>query len=81
MNIKIGDIVTRPSYQRDLLFRVIAINDSEAGKYATLIGEDVRLIADAPCTDLEVVDAKEQDQRKKQEEERKQNKMRTNNPQ
>ncbi|MBW0934185.1 sporulation peptidase YabG [Priestia megaterium] len=69
MNIKIGDIVTRPSYQRDLLFRVIAINDSEAGKYATLIGEDVRLIADAPCTDLEVVDAKEQDQRKKQEEE------------
>ncbi|TYR78320.1 sporulation peptidase YabG [Priestia megaterium] len=68
MNIKIGDIVTRPSYQRDLLFRVIAVNEGNAGAYATLIGKDIRLIADAPFSDLEVVDIKEQRRRQEQEE-------------
>ncbi|AQX52966.1 sporulation peptidase YabG [Priestia flexa] len=67
MNIKIGDIVTRPSYDRDLLFRVIAVNEGEE-QYATLIGEDIRLIADAPLSDLEVVDVQEQQRRKEQEE-------------
>ncbi|WP_110114666.1 sporulation peptidase YabG [Bacillus sp. CGMCC 1.16541] len=68
MNIKVGDVVTRPSYQRDLLFRVISINQDETGAiYATLFGEDVRLIADAPFSDLEVVS--EQEKKKRQQEE------------
>ncbi|MFC3882059.1 sporulation peptidase YabG [Bacillus songklensis] len=70
MSIKIGDIVTRPSYGRDLLFRVISINTNEKGEhYATLYGEDVRLIADAPFFDLEVVSRIEREQRLKKEDE------------
>jgi spore coat assemly protein len=70
MSIKIGDIVTRPSYERDLLFRVISININEKGEhYATLYGEDVRLVADAPFSDLEVVSRMEREQRLKKEDE------------
>ncbi|ANB59090.1 sporulation peptidase YabG [Anoxybacillus sp. B7M1] len=70
MDIKIGDIVARKSYECDLLFRVIDIkvkNDGE--KEVILHGEDVRLIADAPFDDLIIIDEQEQQMRQKKESE------------
>jgi spore coat assembly protein len=67
MDIKVGDIVARKSYQCDLLFRVIDIKEKGDEKEAILYGEDVRLIADAPCSDLVVIDEREQQERKKKE--------------
>lgn len=68
MNISIGDLVTRKSYQGDLLFKVVDITN----KIALLHGEDVRLEADAPLADLEIVTKSElnrrQQSRKQQEE-------------
>lgn len=66
MDIKVGDFVTRISYNHDLLFRVIEINDS----IAVLVGEDVRLIADAPLSDLVGIDDKEYKSRQKKEKEK-----------
>lgn len=65
--IKIGDIVARKSYQCDLLFRVIDIKEKNGEWEAILYGEDVRLVADAPCSDLVVIDEQEQQERKKRE--------------
>jgi spore coat assemly protein len=56
MKVKVGDIVGRRSYDCDLLFRVITMNESEQS--VELYGEDYRLIADAPINDLIVVDDK-----------------------
>lgn len=55
MTIQVGDVVGRLSYQCDILFRIIAMNDKEA----TLAGEDIRLLADAPLTDLKVLSTQE----------------------
>ena len=66
MDIKVGDLVTRKSYKQDLLFRVTEINNS----IAILFGEDVRLIADAPISDLLVIDDKEYQSRQKKEKEK-----------
>jgi spore coat assembly protein len=67
MDVKVGDIVARKSYQCDLLFRVIDIKEKGDEKEAILYGEDVRLIADASCSDLVVIDEREQQERKKKE--------------
>ncbi|HHW03544.1 MAG TPA: sporulation peptidase YabG [Thermoanaerobacterales bacterium] len=48
--IKIGDVVTRLSYNRDVFFKVVAIYEDE--RYATLKGLNVRVLADAPIDDL-----------------------------
>lgn len=45
----VGDVVTRKSYQHDILFRISSINH----EVAILHGEDIRLEADAVITDLE----------------------------
>lgn len=66
MDIKVGDLVTRQSYKQDLLFRVTEINNS----IAILFGEDVRLIADAPISDLLVIDDKEYKSRQNKEKEK-----------
>lgn len=50
------DIVGRISYKCDVLFRVIDIKEENGQKIAVLYGEDFRLIADAPCEDLLVID-------------------------
>lgn len=50
--IKIGEYVTRKSYENDIVFEVIAIE----GKECILKGVDVRLMADAPVSDLVVCD-------------------------
>ncbi|RAS75019.1 sporulation peptidase YabG [Priestia endophytica] len=66
MNINVGDIVARSSYNRDVLFRVIDIQ----GGIAVLYGEEVRLVADAPLDDLEAVQKQEYMDRKSKEEQR-----------
>jgi spore coat assemly protein len=67
MDIKVGDIVARKSYNCDLLFRVIDVKEKDGEKEAILYGEEVRLIADAPCSDLVIIDEREQQERKKKE--------------
>ena len=52
MNIKVGDYVTRNSYNNDTVFKVIKLKDG----IVYLKGAEVRLIADAYLDDLEVVD-------------------------
>lgn len=50
--IKIGDYVTRNSYNNDIIFEVIEIEEAKA----MLKGVDIRLLADAPVTDLKPFD-------------------------
>lgn len=51
---KVGDIVARKSYNKDIIFRVIDIKeDSEKGISYILKGTDFRIMADAPGDDLE----------------------------
>ena len=59
MDIKVMDIVGRKSYNCDLLFRVIDIQNINNEKIAFLYGEDYRLAADAPYTDLVVLNQNE----------------------
>ena len=49
-SIKVGDIVTRVSYPRDVFFKVVDL--CEDGEYATLKGLNIRVLADAPISDL-----------------------------
>ena len=55
MNFKIGDYVTRTSYDNDVLFVIIDIKDNEA----ILKGYDVRLSANSPLIDLNLCNEKE----------------------
>ena len=55
MNFKIGDYVTRTSYDNDVLFVIIDIKNNEA----ILKGYDVRLVANSPLDDLNLCDDKE----------------------
>jgi len=48
MDISVGDLVTRPSYENDLLFKVHSIQND----IVILHGVELRLIADAPLNDL-----------------------------
>jgi spore coat assemly protein len=50
---KIGDLVTRKSYGKDICFHIVELEQSEG--LAVLKGIEVRLLADAPFTDLEKV--------------------------
>lgn len=71
MQVKIGDIVARKSYRLDLLFRVIDVKITATGEQvAILYGDEVRLVADAKCDDLVVVDEKERNNRKQKEKEK-----------
>ena len=54
-NLKKGDIVSRASYNNDILFfgeKIIETNDRE--KIAVLKGVTIRIVADAPISDLEI---------------------------
>ncbi len=62
MGWKIGDIVSRYSYDHDLLFRVQTIKND----IAILYGEDFRLQVDAPLDDLKKIDEKDRMVRKKE---------------
>ncbi|WP_227939144.1 sporulation peptidase YabG [Alkalihalobacillus deserti] len=61
MKLKKGDIVARPSYQCDLLFRVIEVYPD----YVVLAGEDMRLLADAPLDDVVIVSEKDRSEHEK----------------
>lgn len=54
MNFKVGDIVSRKSYQNDILFKIIDITDN----VVTLKGVDLRLYADSDVSDLKREDNK-----------------------
>ena len=54
--MKIGDIVARKSYNRDILFKIVGFNiDNRNEKYAILKGVAFRIIADSYLDDLEIV--------------------------
>ncbi|KAB2953021.1 sporulation peptidase YabG [Heliorestis acidaminivorans] len=50
---RVGTIVTRNSYGNDIFFRIVAIRPGEEEPEALLEGLDMRLQADAPCSDLD----------------------------
>ncbi len=64
--ISIGDMVGRKSYKCDIIFEVISINKDNC---AILIGKTVRLIADSPVEDLEIMDDKRLVREEEQEDE------------
>ena len=53
--VKIDEIVGRKSYKCDIPFRVIDFFYVNGEKFALLCGEDIRLMADAPVSDLVVL--------------------------
>lgn len=57
MNFKIGDFVTRQSYNNDIVFKIINIVDG----IAYLKGNYIRLYADSPVSDLNMHKEKEID--------------------
>ena len=57
MNFKIGDFVTRQSYNNDIVFKIINIVDG----IAYLKGNYIRLYADSPISDLNIYKEKETD--------------------
>lgn len=59
VDVKLMDIVARRSYNCDILFRVTDIKEANGRKIAILYGEDIRLIADAPCEDLVTINQNE----------------------
>ena len=56
MHMKIGDIVVRKSYDKDIIFKIIDIKEVRGKTYCILKGLSIRIIADSPRDDLEVVD-------------------------
>lgn len=60
MKFKVGDIVARKSYQHDIIFRISKIDSQES---AIIVGEEMRLIADAPLADLVLIDSNEKKSR------------------
>ncbi|TFD98336.1 sporulation peptidase YabG [Jeotgalibacillus salarius] len=52
----INQLVGRKSYGCDVIFVVAGIEEREGGEYAILYGRDIRLVADAPIEDLELMD-------------------------
>ena len=59
MNFKLGEYVTRESYNNDLVFQIIDIEDD----IAYLRGVDVRLYADSELDDLNKVTIKKETDR------------------
>ena len=56
-NVVVGDFVIRRSHGGDIVFRVTEMYENDKGQwYCNLKGMYLRLIADAPLTDLELVD-------------------------
>ena len=69
--IKRGDIVSRNSYGNDIIFSVKRIIKlANQNQVAILKGIDVRVEADAPVEDLQLVSKEEQEKREKELEDR-----------
>ncbi|SHE80767.1 sporulation peptidase YabG [Clostridium fallax] len=54
--MKVGDLVVRKSYDKDITFRIIDIREEEDNVYYVLKGINIRIIADSTVDDLEEVD-------------------------
>lgn len=55
-SFKIGDIVSRKSYGMDIIFKIVDIYEIDKKSHALLRGIDIRIKADAPLDDLQLVD-------------------------
>lgn len=66
MDLTKDKLVTRKSYNHDLLFRIATIKDN----IASLYGEEMRLEADAPLDDLQRIEDRELETRRKKEKEK-----------
>lgn len=54
--MKVGDLVVRKSYEKDITFKIINIKNDDNGKeICELKGVNIRIEADSPTEDLEVV--------------------------
>lgn len=74
MQFQIGDMVTRASYQMDILFRIIRIDETDQHEATAILhGNEVRLIADAKLSDLVKVQKEEQLTREKMTKEKSMN--------
>lgn len=67
MSIQAGDIVARHSYNYDILFRVVRVDDEDT---VVIAGEELRLLADSPRSDLLVMDRESLKKRRKKTKER-----------
>ena len=55
--MKVGDLVVRKSYDKDITFKIIDIKDDEEGNLVYILkGISIRIIADSRVDDLEMVD-------------------------
>ena len=55
--MKVGDLVVRKSYDKDITFKIIDIKEDEHGKKVYILkGISIRIIADSRGDDLEKVD-------------------------
>ncbi|MBE6054342.1 MAG: sporulation peptidase YabG [Clostridium sartagoforme] len=55
--MKVGDLVVRKSYDKDITFKIIDIKEDELGNKVYLLkGISIRIIADSRVDDLEIVD-------------------------
>ena len=57
--MKIGDIVTRRSYNNDIVFKIVDILEEGGQIKALLKGLEMRILADAPIDDLKQVTQQE----------------------
>ena len=58
--MKVGDLVVRKSYDKDITFKVIDIKEDENGKKVYILkGISIRIIADSRAEDLELVEDEE----------------------
>lgn len=58
--MKVGDLVVRKSYDKDITFKVIDIKEDEEGKKVYILkGISIRIIADSRSEDLELVEDEE----------------------
>ncbi|WP_125153319.1 sporulation peptidase YabG [Clostridium rectalis] len=53
--MKVGDVVVRKSYGKDITFKIIDVKETEEGRMYTLKGINLRLIADSFIDDLELL--------------------------
>ncbi|RDW15297.1 sporulation peptidase YabG [Oceanobacillus arenosus] len=72
MDASTGTLVTRKSYNHDLIFRIAYVKDGIANLY----GEAIRLEADAPIEDLVVVETRELERRRRNGKEKEENSYR-----
>ena len=54
--MKIGDIVVRKSYNKDVTFKIIDIKEKDGKENIILKGINIRIIADADVEDLDMAE-------------------------